>query len=448
MSIQEKDEAFWQKQQKRREKRLGQPCCTQSGISWSMMHIPGRFAVIVHGEKDCLNCFHHHTGVSSHQFYSTRLSDAQLTMGTTEEALRECVSLIAKEQRPELILVLGTCPVEVIGANFLETVEDLSQEIDIPIIALKTSGLKLSSQSEMLDWLYEVLAGLDQKPRIQTINPKDTQKLRILWKRAWGIVLPESYPEAGYSINLFGLPASRTADLSWIFSFLGIHTLSFPEQASLDNWKQLQAAKATFLTDTAIFPRFLKKMAASGAPAIEIPVPVGLESTEKMLLNIARFCERESEAKTLLQQILPRLNTELREIQKQYEGKTFALILRMRNTVQLDAIAQGGLGMIPFVRELGGRLTLYIQGAPDPEVKEAYQRILQEKGIQLPFFIFSSPYSLSEMLKQEQYSLVFGPDQGAQAAARAGRAYLDFGNLTSGFSGLRKNWTLVAEAMK
>ena len=39
------DEAFWRRQEKRRERGMGQPCCTQSGVSWSMIDVPGDFAV-------------------------------------------------------------------------------------------------------------------------------------------------------------------------------------------------------------------------------------------------------------------------------------------------------------------------------------------------------------------------------------------------------------------
>ena len=98
-----------------REKQLGQPCCTQSGMSWTMIDMPGNFAVVIHGESDCLTCFLHHTGRSTHRIYSTRLTEEMLTTGRTEKALRTCLELIAAEERPELVLVLGTCPVEVIG---------------------------------------------------------------------------------------------------------------------------------------------------------------------------------------------------------------------------------------------------------------------------------------------------------------------------------------------
>ena len=60
-----RDEAFWRRQEKRRERGMGQPCCTQSGVSWSMIDVPGDFAVVVHGEYDCTNCFHHHIGRSA-----------------------------------------------------------------------------------------------------------------------------------------------------------------------------------------------------------------------------------------------------------------------------------------------------------------------------------------------------------------------------------------------
>ena len=99
------DEQFWKKQQRRRDRQLGQPCCTQSGMSWSMIDMPGNFAVVIHGEYDCVNCFHHQRGQSAIQYYSTRLTEAQLTTGRTEEPLRRCLELIAERQQPEGVVV-------------------------------------------------------------------------------------------------------------------------------------------------------------------------------------------------------------------------------------------------------------------------------------------------------------------------------------------------------
>ena len=94
------DEAFWRRQERRRERGLGQPCCTQSGMSWTLIDMPGNFAVVIHGEFDCVNCFTHHSGRSATQYYSTRLTDRQLTLGETADPLRRCLQL-------ELIHLVG-----------------------------------------------------------------------------------------------------------------------------------------------------------------------------------------------------------------------------------------------------------------------------------------------------------------------------------------------------
>ena len=55
LEVEAADEAFWQKQEARKRGLLGQPCCTQSNMSWAMMDVPGDFAVVVHGEFDRAN---------------------------------------------------------------------------------------------------------------------------------------------------------------------------------------------------------------------------------------------------------------------------------------------------------------------------------------------------------------------------------------------------------
>ena len=98
ISITERDEAFWREQETRRQ-RLNQPCCTQSNMSWAMVDMEGDFAVVLHGESDCLNCFFHHRGRRTHDYYSTRLTDHQLTTGDTHRPLRRLLQMIAAERR-------------------------------------------------------------------------------------------------------------------------------------------------------------------------------------------------------------------------------------------------------------------------------------------------------------------------------------------------------------
>ena len=144
------DEPFWRAQEKRRDRELGQPCCTQSGISWSLLDMPGRFAVVIHGEYDCVNCFRHNEGRSSWQYFSTRLTEGQLTSGDTAEPLQRCLELIAEHEQPDAIIVLGTCPVEVIGDQFdivVDKVSAFTRDRRVPGSLTSLSGTRRRTSS-------------------------------------------------------------------------------------------------------------------------------------------------------------------------------------------------------------------------------------------------------------------------------------------------------------
>ena len=122
------DEAFWKTQEVRQKGVLGQPCCTQSKMSWALVHMPGNFALVIHGEQDCLNCFHHHTGAGATNVFSTRLTEYQITSGNTQRPLEHLLNMIVTQREPDAIVVLGTCPVEVIGDRFETVVDRVSEE--------------------------------------------------------------------------------------------------------------------------------------------------------------------------------------------------------------------------------------------------------------------------------------------------------------------------------
>ena len=438
-----KDEAFWKTQERRREKRLGQPCCTQSGISWSMIELKGRFAVVVHGEKDCLNCFHHHRGESSVQFYSTRLTDAQLTMGDTEEVLEQCLSLIVEEEKPELILVLGTCPVEVVGARFYETVDVVSSKTDIPIIALRTSGLKLSSQQEMLDWLYSTLASLDSEPRELSGLPEERRKLDLLWKRYFSI-RPREFPLLEEKeINIIGLSENRFPELKWILNYLGFQVQIFPEKASLDDWRQIKHATHSFMLDIEMFPKLKRVLEEWKQRILPIPPPFGLSST---VIALQRICEEHSRQKELgvfLDDILPLLREERQKMRAYCTGKSMALVIRMRNSNRIQAIALQGLGLYWMFEELGYDIHILIQGATDAAVQDAYAQNIKDYGIQAKCTVFSSPFELRKTLQTENFELICIADQGIEAARGTKAKIVQPEQFQIGLWGAFENWKLL-----
>ena len=412
-----RDEAFWRRQEKRRERGMGQPCCTQSGVSWSMIDVPGDFAVVVHGEYDCTNCFHHHIGRSARRFFSTRLSEAQLTRGETEAPLRRCLELIAREEQPPMVVVLGTCPVEVIGDPFHEVVKRVSAETGVPMVPMRTSGLKLTSQREMLDWLYTTLA--ESAP---AEDPLD-------------------------GICLFGLPAPRLEDSEPVrlLRAAGVSVrAALPQGASWEDWMAVRGAATTVLVDRSMFPRLLGVLEGGGQEIVEVPPPVGLQACRTLYEALDAAADG-----CLMPVVAPELEAAQSALDDaDFSGKRIGVAIRMLNAYKVDALVHQGLGEVPAFLEAGLEVELLIQGAPDEDARAAFDAALEEGGFgHLTRHIFFGPFALPELLKKQRYDIVSIADSSHHAALEAEVPYLPTGALQPYLSGVAANLRMLSQRL-
>lgn len=417
-----RDEAFWQRQQKRREEKLGQPCCTQSGFSWSMMDIPGDFAVVVHGEFDCLNCFHHHTGTSAVRFYSTRLTEEMLTTGRTEQALRSCLELIARVERPEVVLVLGTCPVEVIGDRFGGVVDEVSARTGVPMIPLRTHGLALSSQPRMLDWLFRTLATLPPSPRPEGQRPR---------------------------INLVGAPNRRGAigEARAVLGAAGVEVNgSYPEGAALPDWRGISHAMDAFVVDPGMFPRLVETLAEQGQRVHEVPLPIGLGPTLALYGAVAQALGVSVDA--AVEPLLDAARRAIEAFRRDHGGLRLAVALRMLNNYSAQALAYDGLGELAALQELGFEVELLVQGPPEPAALAAVGERLRARGCDLPYRAFPGPFALAQVLREGRFQACILADSSAEAARQAGLPMLPTGSLSPWLRGVPRSVELLRGALR
>ena len=388
------DEPFWRAQERRREQQLGQPCCTQSGISWTLIDMPGRFAVVIHGEYDCVNCFRHNSGRSSWQYFSTRLTEGQLTSGETAEPLRRCLELIVEHDAPDAIIVLGTCPVEVIGDQFDRVVDAVSAETGVPMVALHTSGLKLSTQQDMLDWCFDTLAGLGQEDA-------------------------PSAPVDG--LALVGMPfdTDGAAELRTVMDGSGTELLaSFPDGARLQDWKQLAHCRHVVVSDRSMFPRLMQRLEQAGGSITEAPLPYGVEQTLDVHGELRKLTAAPNSVNLASLETQARLAID--EFKARWAGTRMALTIRMHNSNQFNMVARGGLGHVRLFTELGLDVTLLIQGSPDPSMTPIWTTLLSDHGLDLEFDVFPGPYAVGDCLTRGQYQLACVADWVHQEAAATG----------------------------
>jgi hypothetical protein len=452
------DEAFWRKQEGRKRGLLGQPCCTQSKMSWALMNMPGDLAVIIHGEFDCLNCFHHHLGANAHNFFSTRLSDHQMTVGQTQPPLEHLIRLLVAERKPQAIVVLGTCPVEVIGDRFEVVTERLAEELGTPILAMHTSGLAMSSMTDCQDWLFESLASLPQHGALDHVWYARAEDLAMdvvlgddrptvtrsheLHARIAALAAPVE-PDPARRLNLLGLPGLAREPVE-VLAALGLQVNGFfPHGASLDHWQSIARASTTFAVDRTVYPRLVKRLRALGQEVHDVRLPIGLAATEAFYREIAARFGAEG---ALEEAIGPRLVTARAAVEafrSEHGGLKLGMAMRMLNTYQVDRLVQDGLGDVDHLRELGFDVHLFIQGPPEEGPK--FEERLRERGVNLPVQAFPGPWVLAEFLQRAGCAVCHVPDSSRNLVRRAGIPMISSRALQPWLSGIEQNLGVLTD---
>jgi len=401
-SVADQDEKFWREQEKRLTQQIGQPCCTLAGICSVLSGLPGPFAVVVHGERDCLNSFVHYQGVSSNQFYCTNMSQLQFATGQTAEPLRRCLEFIARERSPSAILVLGTCLTEMIHDDFETVAREVSQRAGIPVLTLRTSGLQASSQTDMLDWLFSTLA---QFPKASAGDRLEQSRARRL--------------------NLIGAPSLENGqarqELSEILGKAGLELNgSYPYDVSFADWGRLTHAAANFVVDPTLYPKLLSQTEGHGVPSIDVPLPVGITQTRRFFRKIGSYFGVEGLMEKAIRPWAQPAEKRLEAFRKRFAGLRLALGLRMVNNYRSDQLAYDGLGDLAAFTEAGFDVTLLIQGPPEEKSRRHFRDRLEQLGCRLAFVVFPDPYDLPPLLRAGRFDLAYLADHARGEARQAG----------------------------
>ena len=416
------DEAFWQAQEKRKQGALGQPCCTQSKMSWAMIDMPGDFAVVIHGESDCLNCFHHHNGRNAARYFSTRLTEAQITTGETQGPLRHLLHMIADQLAPDAVIVLGTCPVEVIGDRFEIVVDAVAEETGVPMVALHTSGLKLSTLSAMQDWLHSTLAGLPQLPA----PPSVAGRLSLFGMPERGALGPETRALLeGAGITIHGL---------------------YPDTAGLDGWRSVSHAEASAVVDADASPRLVATLERQGSAVREIPLPIGVQQSVAALETIGEAIGVSDALASVLAPARDEANRRLEAFRASHDATRLGMAIRMLNTYRSDQLAHDGLGDLPFLLECGFDVTLFIQGPPEEAPR--FEETLRAMDVHCPVRVFPGPFQLVEHFNAEGIALAYAPDSTLNLLRRAGIPSIPSRVLAPWLEGVAHNLTLLEQLVE
>lgn len=457
------DDAFWKKQETRLAGQLGQPCCTLSGMCTLLGGMRGDFAVIIHGERDCGNSFVHHRMESAERFFCTCLTDDQITNGRVDEPLEQCLRLVLDEVAPEVVIVLGTCPITMIGADPGPVVDRVAAEVDTPIVLMRTGGLNLSTQAEMVDWLYASLAGLPQVERDQAgwhLRVASELQETVLALHRDDSLAPEDIrarvdaafvtPAADRCVNFIGLPADgiRSSELTSVLRSASIQVAGlYPFEADLQGWRSISHAAVNMVADRRLYPRLLAWLEQEHQiDSVEVPLPIGLEQSLRFYRALGEFFDVEEALEHALAPQVASARALIDDFRAQTESTRVAMGIRMLNNYQVDQLAYEGLGDVEALAELGFDLTLLIQGPPEEQPR--FEKMLAALGVSLPLHVFPSPWNLAPLLIEGDYQVAYLADHSWEEAQKAKLPMIKSRGLAPLLSGVEQNLDVLAELLR
>ncbi|MBM4355556.1 MAG: hypothetical protein FJ109_17505 [Deltaproteobacteria bacterium] len=454
----------------RRAGELAQPSCSMVGLGSLLLETEGSFAVVIHGDADCINpflkVFPHRLApdvgrmrLSSDRFHVTGLTEPEVISGGGRERLLRCIETAVEQQAPEIVFVLGTCLAEMIGEDIQGICESAGSRLGLPVIPLRTGGLRLKTQAELLDRFGTLLASPPGTTGHGEGNdapggPGADAAASVPCNR---LPTPESEESqsAGGGIVLLGYPALRPWEWDEVAGLVGAAggrlAAELPARSSLAAWQRLTGADLVAIADPAFWPDLIALLERRNVPWVELPPPVGLQASHSFYDKLLSHCPRGGQAAQMLDELSRSTRSFLDSLPATgglgLSGLRVAYCIGSIKNYVAGQLAREGLGELPALLELGCDVEVLIQEREDQGARDRVRRNLDLLGVDLPFRNFNDPGVLGRELTAGKYRLAYCQDHLAGQARQAGLAHVRFGALRPGFVGMVHNARTLQAAL-
>jgi len=283
-------------------------------------------AVVNHAPLGCAGDFANFNFInrSGQHKRGWRLANARLISSNLREQdtvfggaakLREAVREAYNRYRPRAIFITTSCASGIIGEDIQGTVDDVEEELGIPIIPVSCEGFRSRIWATGFDAAYHAILRKVVKPA----EKKRPELINIV--NFWG---DDIFTELLGKIGL--VP-------NYIVPFTTIEQLERLSEAAAT--VQMCSTLGTYL-GAGLEQHF-------GVPEIKAPPPYGIAGTDAWLRELGRVTGKEKEVENLIASEKERIAPELRELKQQLKG--------IRGFVSAGAVH--GHSIINVLKELG-----------------------------------------------------------------------------------------------
>jgi len=380
--------------------------CASSG---STMNIFNRMGQVVRGESRIRNA----------RWFSTNLTESDTIHGG-EEKLRAAVLAAQERYHPEAILIFTSCVSGIIGDPVAEIVSRLQDEVKTRLVLSQCEGFRSSV------WLTGFDASFHAILNYVIDAPRETD------------------PNLVNVVSPLTVGRLDEIELERLLKQLNLEANFVPCYASLEGLRRTAAAAAataTCLTYGDYFARELTRRYQ--IPHTRELMPLGVESTDRWLLQLAELTGRGGQARKLIEAEHARIAPRLAELKAQLKGKR----------VFVSAGQARALSISNFADELGFELAGTTIYQYDEVIAESLQRLAGRRGAQAATINVANvqPFEQANLLRRLKPDLYVADEMTTGFAARAGIPTVmiyDYGMNYLGYNGLIATGERMVNALK
>lgn len=416
---------------------LAQEACSYQAMTELLMPLRGRLVVLIHSDRDCSNVLPKTHGRIhadlQYKFLCTNLREDEIVTGQGNLKLRRAIEIAHAQLKPDLIVVLSTCPTVMIGDNIKHVARKAGKDLGIRVVAEVTHGLKPKSPAEIVDDCYRLLT--------QAAHP------------------PQA-PDRSRRVNLvgMGLEPDEQAELAAGLAALGLElNVVLNARATLDDF--LRVADAGWNVhpgphllvgfDEACRERF-------GIEPIEVPLPFGVAATDQFWRAVGAATgidgdpvERVGGGRGAACEQLAAFRAGPWAQLREARGRTPRCAYNVGSVRSFDLrrIALEELGERALFVELGFDVALFVQGPQHAENVARIQGVLGELHVDDPFVVFPDPGGLARCLRPGDFDVFFGAGFLRGELTKLNLPLLDHKRLRMGYGSVAPNLQWLHEAL-
>jgi nitrogenase molybdenum-iron protein alpha/beta subunit len=366
--------------------------CTGSG---ACMNIFSRMGQVVRGEGRITNA----------RWVSTDLRESDIIHGG-EQKLRTTIRAVEDRYHPKAIFVFTSCASGIIGDDVAGVVRETQEVVKARIALSQCEGFKTSVWASGFDAAFHAITDYLLEPR----NEKDPDLVNVI---------------SPLTVGKFD-----EIELERLLGELGLRANFVPCFATVDALQRTVSAALT-ATTCATYGQYLAQELTSryGVPHTKELMPLGIENTDRWLLQIAETLGKTEQARALIEHEHQALAGQLEPIRAKLRGKRVFVSAGQARALTLSALAA------EFGFEIVG-VTVYHY---DQVIADSIQRLTERCGNIKINVAQVQPFEQANLLRRLKPDLYLADEMTTCWAARQGIPTVpiyDYGMTYLGYRGL------------